>query len=112
MRTFRKSSHKRGVFGYFGIWGAFLGLYNRLAITLTAGVMLKEEKSPLLWARDSLRGILGDNLGKGKWESKIVSRQWGDNFCRETSRCLAGLREFGLKSWKFRQIREVLGLIG
>ena len=35
-------------------------------------------------------GILGDDLGEGNCESKIVSRQWGDNFCPETSRCLAG----------------------
>ena len=27
---------------------------NCLAITITAGVILKEEKCPLLWARDSL----------------------------------------------------------
>ena len=40
---------------------------------------------------DSLGGILGDNLGEGNCESKIASRQWGDNFCRETSICLAGL---------------------
>ena len=38
--------------------------------------------------RDSLGGILGDDLGEGTCESKIVSRQWGDNFCPETSRCL------------------------
>ena len=25
-------------------------------------------------------GILGDNLGEGNCESKIASRQWGDNF--------------------------------
>ena len=37
-----------------------------------------------------LGGILGDNLGEGNCESKIVSKHWGDNFCRETSRCLAG----------------------
>ena len=35
-------------------------------------------------------GILGDNLGEGNCESKIASRQWGDNFCRETSICLTG----------------------
>ena len=29
-------------------------------------------------------------MGEGNCESKIVSRQWGDNFCRGTSRCLAG----------------------
>ena len=57
-----------------------------LAITLTAGVILKEEESPLLWARDSLGGIFGDNLSEGNCESKIVSRWWGDNFCRETSK--------------------------
>ena len=28
----------------------------------------------------SLGGILGDNLGEGSCDSKIVSRQWGDNF--------------------------------
>ena len=37
-----------------------------------------------------LGGILGDDLGEGNCESKIVSRQWRDNFCPETSRCLAG----------------------
>ena len=37
------------------------------------------KKGPLLWGRDSLGGILGDNLGEGNCESKIVSRQWGDN---------------------------------
>ena len=35
-------------------------------------------------------GILGDDLGEGNCESKTVSRQWGDDFCRETSICLAG----------------------
>ena len=40
-------------------------------------------------------GILGDNLGEGNCESKIASRQWGDNFCRETSICLAGPSGFG-----------------
>ena len=29
-------------------------------------------------------------MGEGNCESKIASRQWGDNFCRETSICLAG----------------------
>ena len=67
----------------------FLSL-NCLAITLTARVILKEEKCPLLWARNNLGGISGDNSGEGNCESKIVSRQWGDNFCCETSRCLAG----------------------
>ena len=37
-----------------------------------------------------LGGILGDNSGEGTCESKIVSRQSGDNFSCETSRCLAG----------------------
>ena len=65
-------------------------------MTLTAGVNSEEGKKPsLVWGRDSLGGILGDNLGEGNCESKIVSRQWGDNFCRETSRCLAGLWEGG-----------------
>ena len=45
-----------------------------LAIALIAGVILKEEKCPLLRARDSLGGIFGDNLGEGNCESKIVSR--------------------------------------
>ena len=35
-------------------------------------------------------GILRDNLGEGNCESKIAARQWGVNFCREASRCLAG----------------------
>ena len=35
-------------------------------------------------------GILRDNLGEGNCESKIAARQWGVNFRREASRCLAG----------------------
>ena len=35
-------------------------------------------------------GILRDNLAEGNCESKIAARQWGVNFCREASRCLAG----------------------
>ena len=34
--------------------------------------------------------ILGDNLGEVNCESKIVSRQWGDNFCPKTSSPLGG----------------------
>ena len=34
---------------------------------------------------------------KGKTESQIVSRQWGGNFCRGTSRCLAGPSGFERK---------------
>ena len=63
---------------------------NCLAVTLSAGVILKEEKCPFLWERDSFGGVLGDNWGEGNCESKIVARQWGVNFYRETSRCLAG----------------------
>ena len=40
--------------------------------------------------RGNLGGILRDNLGEGKCDSKIAARQWGVNFCREASRCLAG----------------------
>ena len=29
-------------------------------------------------------------MGEGNCESKIAARQWGVNFCREASRCLAG----------------------
>ena len=57
----------------------FLSL-NCLAITLTAGVVLKEEKTPLLWARDSLGGVLGDNLGERVIASQKLSRD-----SRETS---------------------------
>ena len=35
------------------------------------GVIYKRGKIPLLWMRDSLGGILGDNLGEGKCESKL-----------------------------------------
>ena len=45
---------------------------------------------PSLVGERQFGGILGDNLGEGNCESKIVARQWGVNFCRETSRCLAG----------------------
>ena len=34
-------------------------------------------------------GILRYNLGEGNRVSKIAARQWGVNFCREASRCLA-----------------------
>ena len=37
-------------------------------------------RSSPFWVRDSLGGILGDNLGEGNCESKIVWRQWGDIF--------------------------------
>ena len=46
------------------------------------GGNLERGKNPLLWARDSLGGILGDDLGEGNCESTIVSRQRGDKFCR------------------------------
>ena len=62
----------------------FLSL-NCLATTLTVW----RKTCPLLRAIDILGGILGDNSGEGNCESKIVSRQWGDNSCRETSICLA-----------------------
>ena len=45
--------------------------------------------------RDSFGGILGVNLGEGNCKSKIVARQWGVDFCHETSRCLAGPSGFG-----------------
>ena len=35
---------------------------------------------PSLVARESFGGMLGDNLGEGNCESKIVVRQWGVNF--------------------------------
>ena len=39
------------------------------------GKFERGKESPLLWGRDSFGGILGDNLGEGNCESKIVSRQ-------------------------------------
>ena len=50
--------------------------------------MLKKGKTSLVGERQFGRH-LGDNLGEGNRESKIVSRQWGDDFCCETARCLA-----------------------
>ena len=50
-------------------------------ITLTARVILKEEE---------MTSLVGKRQFGRHFRSKIVSRQWGDNFCRETSRCLAG----------------------
>ena len=47
------------------------------------GRFWKREKSPLLWGRCNLRGILADNLGEGNCESKIAAGQRGLNFCRE-----------------------------
>ena len=53
---------------------SFLSL-NCLAITLTAGVILKEEKVPSLVGERQFGRHLGDNLGEGNCESKVVSRQ-------------------------------------
>ena len=55
------------------------------------GNLERRKKKPLLWGRGNLGGILRDNLGEGNCESKIAARQWGVNFCREASRCLARL---------------------
>ena len=63
---------------------------NCRAITLTAGALLKEEKKPSLVGERHLEAISRDNLGEGNCESKFAARQWGVNFCREASRCLAG----------------------
>ena len=67
------------------------------AITLTAGVILKRPKLPLLWGRGNLGGILRDNLGEpgeGNCESNFCCKTTGSrrglNFCREALRCLAG----------------------
>ena len=45
-------------------------------------------------------------MGEGNCESKIVSRQRGDNFCPETSRCLAG--PSGLKFLRSRGISSTV----
>ena len=47
---------------------------------------------PLLWARDSFGGILGDNLGEGNCKSIIVSRQWGANFPSESFKVKKALK--------------------
>ena len=54
------------------------------------GKFERGKKSPLLWGRGNLRGILRDSLGQDNCESKIAAGQWGVNFCWEASRCLAG----------------------
>ena len=54
------------------------------------GVMLKEKRMPSLVGERQFGGILGDTLGEGNCESKIVARQWGVHFCRETARRLSG----------------------
>ena len=51
-------------------------------------------------ARGNLGGILRDSLGEGSCESKIAARQWGVNFYREASRCLAGPLGFAQKEKK------------
>ena len=74
-----------------GVLGVFSPLSNYRAITVTAGTILKEAKKPSLGReRQFWRGILRDNLREGNCESKIAARQWGVDFCREASRCLAG----------------------
>ena len=45
---------------------------------------------PSLAGQRLLGRHFGDNLGEGNCESINVSRRWGDNFRRETSRYLAG----------------------
>ena len=80
----------------------FLSL-NVLAITLTTGVILKGPKT-LSWEERQFARHFKRQLGEGNCESKTVSRQWGDNFCCETSRCLAGpfavfRSGFGISEW-------------
>ena len=54
------------------------------------GQFWKKTKRPLLWGERQFGRHLRDNLGGGNCESKLAARQWGDNFCLEASRCLAG----------------------
>ena len=59
------------------------------------GQFRKREKSPLLWARGNLGGILRDNLGEGNCEAKIAARQRGVNFKKRE-----GVPEMGTKPLK------------
>ena len=45
---------------------------------------------PLLWVRDSLRGILGLDLGKGSCESKTVLRHSGETIFAPRQPCFGG----------------------
>ena len=51
----------------------------------------RRKKSPLLWGRGNLVGILSDNLGEGNCESEIAAGHWESIFAARPSRCLAGL---------------------
>ena len=63
---------------------------NAAQLPSPRGANSKEvKKCPLLWGSGNLGGILRD-LGEGSCESTIAARQWGVNFYREASRCLAG----------------------
>ena len=84
----------------------FLPLTCRAITPSLRGQFWKRKKCPLLWGRGNLGGILRDNLGEGNWESKIAARQWGVNFCREASRCLAGS-----SGWRNYRTEIVLELI-
>ena len=51
--------------------------------------LIERERSLSCGERQFGRQLI-DNLVEGNPESKIAARQWGVNFCRETSRCLGG----------------------
>ena len=57
---------------------------NCLAVALTAGVILKEEKKSSLVGERQFGRHLRRQFGRGQLRvEKIISRRWGDNFCRE-----------------------------
>ena len=63
-----------------------------LPLNCRKGAILKEEKNVLYCAGEAIWKAFSEticHLGEGNWESKIAARQWGVNFCREASRCLA-----------------------
>ena len=70
------------------------------------GFILKEEKCPSLVGERQFGRYFRRQLGEGNCESKIVSRQWGDDFCRETSRCLAGPSGLAMQADEEAEIKE------
>ena len=62
---------------------------------LTAGVVSKEEISPLLLREGDLR----DNLDEGSCESTIAARQWGVNFCSNDHSLYHGVGKHGILQW-------------
>ena len=81
---------------------------NCLAVTLTAGKVWKRKRCPLLWVKDSLGGILGDNLGEGNCESKNCLETMGRQFLpRDIKMSRRASGKVSGRNWRVVSWREV-----